>query len=189
MSDASSSNTSQRRHRIERAVLAVPRFIAGLLVLVIVVITGANVVARYVFLAPFFWAEEALTYVMISFVYIAAILVTWDGNHLKMDILSQMLKSPWKEIVNFVSTILFILICAFIVIQSLEVTLLQARFGKRSVAAEIPMVVPHSMVLIGFFFMMVAVVVRFRDHVRGRLGTGRDELPDDSGPKPMDIGL
>ena len=189
MNDASSSRVSERRQRIERALLAVPRFIAGLLILAIVVITGANVVARYVFLAPFFWAEEALTYVMISFVYIAAILVTWDGNHLKMDILSQMLRSPWKEIVNFISTVLFILICAFIVTQSFEVTLLQAKFGKRSVAAEIPMVIPHSMVLIGFFFMMVAVVVRFRAHIRGELGTGRDELPDDSRHKPMDIGV
>ena len=189
MSDVSSSSTSARRDRIERAILAIPRFIAGLLVLVIVGITAANVVARYVFLAPFFWAEEALTYVMISFVYIAAILVTWDGNHLKMDILSQMLRSPWKEIVNLVSTVLFILICAFIVTQSLEVTLLQAKFGKRSVAAEIPMVIPHSMVLIGFFFMMVAVVVRFRAHIRGELGTGRDEPPDDSTRKPMDIGV
>ena len=188
MSDASSSRTS-RRNRIERAVLAVPRFIAGLLVLVIVGITAVNVVARYVFLAPFFWAEEALTYVMISFVYIAAILVTWDGNHLRMDILSQMLKSPWKEIVNFVSTVLFILICAFIVTQSFEVTLLQAKFGKRSVAAEIPMVIPHSMVLIGFFFMLVAVVVRFRAHIRGELGSGPDEPPDDSRHKPMDIGV
>lgn len=189
MSDASSPNVFQSRHRIERALLAIPRFIAGLLVLVIVVITGANVVARYVFLAPFFWAEEALTYVMISFVYIAAILVTWDGNHLRMDILSQMLRSPWKEIVNFVSTVLFILVCAFIVSQSLEVTLLQAKFGKRSVAAEIPMVIPHSMVLIGFFFMMVAVVVRFRAYVRGELGTGRDELPDEPRHKSMDIGV
>lgn len=189
MNDASGSRVSSRRDRIERAVLAVPRFIAGALVLVIVGITAVNVVARYVFLAPFFWAEEALTYVMISFVYIAAILVTWDGNHLKMDILSQMLRSPWKEVVNFISTVLFILICAFIVTQSLEVTLLQAKFGKRSVAAEIPMVIPHSMVLIGFFFMMVAVVVRFRAHIRGELGTGRDELPDDSRQKPIDIGL
>ena len=189
MSDASSSKPSARRGRIERAILAIPRFIAGLLVLVIVGITAVNVVARYVFLAPFFWAEEALTYVMISFVYIAAILVTWDGNHLKMDILSQMLKSPWKEIVNFVSTVLFILICAFIVTQSFEVTLLQAKFGKRSVAAEIPMVIPHSMVLIGFFFMMVAVVVRFRANIRGELGAGLDEPPDDSRQKPMDIGV
>ena len=189
MSDASSAQVCERRARIERAILAIPRFIAGLLVLVIVGITAANVVARYVFLAPFFWAEEALTYVMISFVYIAAILVTWDGNHLRMDILSQMLKSPWKEIVNFVSTVLFILICAFIVTQSFEVTLLQAKFGKRSVAAEIPMVIPHSMVLIGFFFMMVAVVVRFRANIRGELGAGHDELSDDSRQKPMDIGV
>ena len=189
MSDAQGAEKAARNKRIERAILAIPRFITGLLVLVIVGITGANVVARYIFLSPFFWAEEALTYVMISFVYIAAILVTWDGNHLKMDILSQALRSPWKETLNFVSTILFILVCAFVVVQSFEVTLLQAQFGKRSVAAEVPMVIPHSMVLIGFFFMIVAVVVRFRAHIRGELGTEREDLVEEARRKPLDLGI
>ena len=189
MSEAPGGDRRARNQRIERVIFAVPRFIAGTLVLSIVAVTGANVIARYIFLAPFYWAEEILTYVMISFIYIAAILVTWDGNHLKMDILSQMLKSPWKEFVNFLSTMLFLAICVFIVIQSFEVTVLQVEFGKRSVAGEVPMVIPHSMVLIGFFFMMVAVIVRFRAHIRGELGNAREELLEESPGKNLDLGI
>ncbi|MDA0260587.1 MAG: TRAP transporter small permease [Proteobacteria bacterium] len=189
MSDVPGTDREARNRRIERMIFAIPRFIAGSLVLSLVAVTGANVVARYVFLAPFYWAEEVLSYVMIAFIYLAAILVTWDGNHLKMDILSQALKSPLKEIVNFLSTILFIAMCAFIVVQSFEVTVLQVEYGKRSVAAEVPMVIPHSMVLIGFLFMMVAVIVRFRAHVRGELGNQRDKLLEDSPGKPLDLGI
>jgi TRAP-type C4-dicarboxylate transport system permease small subunit len=189
MNDVPGTDREARNRRIERVIFAIPRFIAGSLVLSIVAVTGANVVARYVFLAPFYWAEEVLTYVMISFIYIAAILVTWDGNHLKMDILSQALKSPVKEVVNFLSTMLFIAICIFIVIQSFEVTVLQVEFGKRSIAAEVPMVIPHSMVLIGFFFMMVAVIVRFRAHIRGDLGNVRDELTEKSPGRNLDLGI
>ncbi len=188
MSESPSAKRSTRGRRIERVVFALPRLIAGLLVLTIVAVTGANVVARYVFLAPFFWAEEVLTYVMIAFVYIAAILVTWDGHHLKMDILLRALKTPWREAVNLLSTILFIAVCAFIVVQSFEVTVLQAEFGKRSVAAEIPMVIPHSMVLIGFFFMAVAVIVRFRAYVRGDFEDEQDESTRDV-PNSLDTGV
>ena len=189
MSGGREADSAARRRRLERAIFSVPRFIAGTLVLSIVAVTGANVVARYIFLAPFYWAEEVLTYVMISFIYLAAILVTWDGNHLKMDILTQMLKSPWKEVFNFLSTVLFIAMCIFIVIQSFEVTVLQIQFDKHSIAAEVPMVIPHSMVLIGFFFMMVCVIVRFRANIRGDLGNVREELLEDSPGKNLDIGI
>ncbi len=189
MSAESASRTEARRRRLERIAFAIPRFVCGLLVLAIVAVAGANVVARYFFLAPFFWAEEVQRYILICFVYIAAILVTWDGRHLRMDILSQFLPRPWKEIVNFASTVTFIGVCAFIVTQSWQVTVLQVRFDKHSVAAEIPMVYPHSMVLIGFFFMLVAVAVRFRANVLGETGRTHDEAPGADEGRTIDHGV
>ena len=178
MSDETGPDSATGQQRLERIAFVIPRFICGVLVLAIVALSGANVVARYVFLSPFFWAEEVQRYIMICFVYVGAILVTWDGRHLRMDILSQLLRSPWKETVNFITTVTFIGICALVVSQSWEVTLLQVEYDKHSVAANIPMVVPHSMVLIGFFFMLIAVVVRFRANVRGEMGKGHDDVAE-----------
>jgi len=189
MSIESGSPTEARYRRLERIAFAIPRFVCGILVLAIVAVSGANVVARYFFLSPFFWAEEVQRYILICFVYIAAILVTWDGRHLKMDILSQFLPRPWKEIVNLLSTVTFIGICAFIVSQSWQVTVLQVRFDRHSVAAEIPMVYPHSMVLIGFFFMLIAVVVRFRSNVLGGAGRTHDDDPDGDEGRTIDHGV
>ena len=189
MSDESGSHTEDRYRRLERIAFAIPRFICGILVLAIVAVSGANVVARYFFLAPFFWAEEVQRYILICFVYIAAILVTWDGRHLKMDILSQFLPRPWKKIVNFASTVTFIGICAFIVTQSWQVTVLQVQYDKHSVAAEIPMVYPHSMVLIGFFFMLVAVVIRFRANVLGEMDRTHDDVSKVKEGRTIDHGV
>lgn len=177
---------SDRRRRVEQSVLAVPRFIVGTLVLLTVAISGANVVARYVFLSPFFWAEEFLTYVMITFVFLGAILVTWDGGHLKMDILTQMLRPPWKQAVNVISAMLFLAVCGFIAVQSYEVAVTLGRFGKHSVAADFPMVIPHSMVLLCFVSMIVVVVYRFRDYIRGELGSQIDELAEEYADKTQD---
>lgn len=160
-------------HMLLRAIFFhVPAAIVGALVLATVAITGANVVARYVFLKPFFWAEEALTYTMIVFVFLGAVLVTWDDRHLKMDILSQMLRGAWRTAVNFVSTVLFVVVCGFMVTQSFEVASMLGAFGKRSVAAEIPMVIPHSVLGVCFAMMAIVVVYRFRAYVRGEPPTG-----------------
>ena len=188
MSETSGPNDWTQR--IERAIFSTLRFIMGVLVLFIVAVTGANVIARYVFLAPFFWAEEVLVFAMIAFVYAGVILVTWDGNHLKMDILSQFLKSPWKEAVNLVSALLFVGCGGFVAVQSFNVTMTQFEYGGRSLAAEIPMAIPHSMVFFGFLFMTVIAIVRFRAFVKGQVGSDRDEFLDDghAASKSSDLG-
>ena len=127
-----------------------------------VAVTGANVIARYVFRTPFFWAEELLTYVMISFVFLGTILVTWDVAHLKMDILSQRLPRPWSTVVGTVSLGLLIAVCGFMMVHPHIVTATMWRFGKKSVAANLPMVIPHSMLLICFVGMTVVAILRYR---------------------------
>jgi TRAP-type C4-dicarboxylate transport system permease small subunit len=51
----------------------------------VVAINGANVLARYVFISPFSWAEEAMLFLMILSVFSGAIAVTWRGIHIRID--------------------------------------------------------------------------------------------------------
>ena len=50
------------------------------------------------------------------------------------------------------------------------------RLDQRSVVSEIPMVIPHFALLLGFSLMLVAIIFRFRSHVRGNLESEVDEL-------------
>ncbi len=171
--------SDDRWQRLEHTIFSTLRFIMGALVLLIVAVSGANVVARYVFHAPFFWAEEVMVFAMIGFVYIGVILVTWDGRHLKMDIMSQLLKSPWKEAVNIVTALLFIAVSGFVAVQSYKVTMTQFEYDGRSMTADIPLVIPHSLVFAGFLFMTVITIIRFRAFVKGEVGSDRDEFVED----------
>ena len=81
-------------------IVTIPRLIIGSMILIGILINIANVIGRYMFLEPIIWAEEIMIYIMVWTVFIGAILVTFDGQHLKMDVFSVMMPSPYKEIIN-----------------------------------------------------------------------------------------
>ncbi len=157
-------------------VVSTPRLIIGSLILVGIAVNFANVLGRYLFLAPIIWAEEIMIYIMVWMVFVGTVLVTWDGHHLKMDFFSIMLPSPAKEIMNFIAAVAFILACLFVLPQTHTVTNLMNDLDQKSVVAEIPMVIPHFALLLGFALMFVAVVYRFRRLVTGDLTSEVDEL-------------
>ncbi len=153
---------------VARWLLAVPKLVIGVLILASIGLNFANVVARYVFLAPIPWAEEIMIFIMIWCVFVGVILVAWDGAHLRMDLLSSTLPSPWKEIVNFVTWAASVGICAFVAVHSWRATALFERMGAKSVIAGVPMVVPHAAITLGFVALTVVFVVRVRQYLSGR---------------------
>ena len=148
-------------------IVTVPKAIVGVLILAGIAVNFANVIGRYVFLQPVIWADETMVYIMVWTVFMGAVLVSFEGQHLKMDFFSIMLPSPWKEIVNGIATVSFLAVCVFVVPQTWTVVKLVWNFGQRSVVAEIPMVIPHSALLLGFVLMFLAVALRFRSYVKG----------------------
>jgi TRAP-type C4-dicarboxylate transport system permease small subunit len=172
MSDGEEPQGGRETSPFVRRFLAVPKAIIASLILVSIAINFVNVVARYAFGDPIAWAEEIMIFIMIWCVFIGAILVSWDGSHLKMDLFSVTLPSPWKEILNFVTTAVMLAICGFVALQSYDASMLFARLGQKSVVAELPMVIAHGAITLGFFALTIVVAVRFRRYVAGSFGTG-----------------
>ncbi len=161
---------------VSAGVVTLPRLIIGSLILFGIAINFGNVLGRYLFLSPIVWAEEIMIYSMVWLVFIGAVLVSWDGHHLKMDFFSIMMPSPFKEIMNFSGVACFLLVCIFVLPQTFTVTQLMYRLDQRSVVAEIPMVIPHFAILLGFIMMFVVIVWRFRRLVRGDLSSEVEDL-------------
>lgn len=157
-------------------IVTVPRCIIGAIILVGIAINCANVIGRYVFLEPIIWAEEIMIYIMVWTVFIGSVLVSFEGQHLKMDFFSILLPSPWKETINFIAVVATLGVCVFVIPQAWTVVQLMWDNEQRSVVAEIPMVIPHFALLLGFILIFVAVAIRFRAHVRGELASELDEI-------------
>lgn len=157
--------------RVEEILIAGVRVIVGGAIFVSIAINFANIAGRYLFSEPVIWAEEILSYLMVWSVFLGAVLVTWEGRHIKMDLLSASLPSPAKEIVNAIAVTVFAAVCAFMVAQSWTVTSMARQIDQRSVAAEIPMALAHAGVLLGFAGMLLAVLLRLPHYVRNVFGS------------------
>ncbi len=161
--------TATEPGRVSRAVfVTVPRMLMAALMLTGIAINFANVVARYLFDFAIFWAEEIMIFIVVWCVFIGAITVTFNGAHLRMDLVSGRLPGRWKTIVNVATAVVFLVLGVFMIPQSFEVISFLAQADQVSVTASVPKEIPHSAILVGFVFMVLAVAVRLRAYITGR---------------------
>ena len=62
-----------------------------------------NVIGRYVFGMPGFWAEEALTFTVIWIVFLVVGTITYRGAHLNMDLLYSRMPSVMQLVIKLPS--------------------------------------------------------------------------------------
>ena len=145
--------------------MRIPYLVAGSLLLAAIAINMANVVGRYVFATPVFWAEEVLSFMIIWAVYIAAGSIAYLGTHLTMDLVAAKLGPSYRAFLGLLSVILTVTCSAFVVTQTLRILALYLRTGETSMAARVPLVYAHSAVLVGFALMGVVALIRVRAHL------------------------
>jgi TRAP-type C4-dicarboxylate transport system permease small subunit len=133
---------------------------AGLL-LAGVAINLANVIARYVFLAAFYWAEEAMVYLSVWAIFLAAIAVAYDGAALTMDFFFSRMPESLKRLVSLAIAAVTVAVSLFMAWQSVQIARVLIRNDQKSIALEIPMVVPQAALMFGFVLIAAAVLVRF----------------------------
>lgn len=161
--------TQSRRKRAEEFLfIKIPYVVSGILFLIAAAINIVNIVARYVFLKPIFWAEEILIFLMIWGVYVVAITITYRGAHLCMDLIYTAFKPRLKIAINIVVTVSFVACTIFAAVQSWLVVSLHYRLHSVTAGTDIPLVIPHTAVLFGFSLMALTVLVRLRAYITGQ---------------------
>ncbi len=70
-----------------------------------------NVIGRYVFGMPVFWAEEALTFTVIWIVFLVVGTITYRGAHLNMDLLYSRMP-PGLQLIIRIAIALALIVCA-----------------------------------------------------------------------------
>ena len=160
-------STPPKNKQIEELIfIKIPHVVAGVLFLVAVAINIINVIARYVFSDPIFWAEEVLSFMIIWSVYIAAGSISYLGTHIAMDLVAAQMTPRYRTFLGLLTVILTVACSAFVVTQTAKILALYVRTGEASMAARVPLAVAHSAILVGFALMGTVALIRARAHLR-----------------------
>ena len=134
--------------------------IAGLSLLCIVVINGANVIARYFFGRAFSWAEELMLFLMILGVFSGAVAVTWRNLHIRIDTLVERMPPAIRRTVMVIASLASISILAVVMVASFRLVSLLQSMDQRSDALNAPSWLPQSFVTIGLGLMALMILAR-----------------------------
>jgi TRAP-type C4-dicarboxylate transport system permease small subunit len=160
---------ARRQHSVAKFVLVkVPHVICGALLLAAIAINIANVVGRYVFSHPVDWAEEVLIYMIVWAVFISLGSITYQGLHLRMDLLVMSVRGWLRTFLGGLTAILMIACSLFMLIQTSRILLLYLGNGETSMGAKIPLIYPHTALLIGFAGLAAAAIIRWRCYLAGK---------------------
>src|SRR5882757_121166 len=122
---------------VEISLNRVPLTLAAILLLAAVAINFTNVVARYMFLASIYWADEAMVFLVIWSIFLAAIAVTCDGSHLTMDLFSTRLPPRAQRALDAAIAAVCLVTFAFMTWRAWTVVRTLTRNDQRSIALDI----------------------------------------------------
>lgn len=158
-----------------RALLVFTRAAAAICLIASVTINFANIIGRYFFSISIPWAEEIMLFLMVGCVFTGCCAVAWEGRQIRMDVLVNSLPPKLRDLVNLLSELVMIAAAAAVTLFAWPVINQLAAFDERSQAADFPLVIPQSMVPIGYTLMALLVAIRLV--VRWRCGAGGDNNP------------
>jgi TRAP-type C4-dicarboxylate transport system permease small subunit len=136
----------------------IPRAAIGLVLLAAIAINFANIVGRYLFLAPLAWAEEVLSFLVIWGVCLGASAVTYDRRHLVMDLFAESFPPVVHRALDALILIALVGFSGFACIQAWKIVMLMAQNGQVSITAGIPMTIPYAAFVVGFGLIVVAAI-------------------------------
>ena len=153
----------------ERAI----RHAMAAIVVFLVLLNVAAAFGRYVQWYTWPWADETLLFTMVWGVALGLYAVTLRSGHLAMDLVVQLLPARLRHRVQVLVATVSLVLIGYVVVQSCAFIQTVAAVDMRSMAAQIPMTIPHSGVLVGFLLMMIALAVR------AVVAVGRGHLPSE----------
>lgn len=136
--------------RVEALVVWLIGILLGLGLVAMVFVNVANAVGRYSGLFALVGADELLVYGMIWIVMLGAILAARNRDHLSINLLTLALKGRRAAALQVVIDLATVAVSAFIAWHSLDFVERIASLNQSSMGLGIPMIVPHSAILVGF---------------------------------------
>lgn len=134
--------------------------ILGIGMIASVLLNFANVLGRYVFGIALVGADEILIYGMVATIFLGGVSVTWRDAHLRLDVIVEAMPIAIRAAAKRVADLAIMVLCATVAYSAVLMAIEMARFDQRSLAAGLPMVMPHGAVALGMALMATMAGLR-----------------------------
>ena len=114
-----------------------------------VLLNFTNVVGRYVFGISLLGSDEVQVFIMVGVTFLGAAVVTRRNQHLRMDVLVQLMPEGARIVLRVIEQMLLIALAGFVITQSFFYARQMLRIGRASDMAGVPMWIPHGAVSLG----------------------------------------
>ena len=147
--------------KLERNFLAWTIIFSSLLLFV-------NVVMRYVFLLPIYWAEELSRYLMVWMIFIGASQTTLYGGHIAVDIVPRLLSKRANAILAIIINLLCILFALVLIYFSFKQVMRVKAAQQISPALEMPMWIAYLSIPLGTALMLIRYLQQIILRLQGK---------------------
>jgi TRAP-type C4-dicarboxylate transport system permease small subunit len=125
-----------------------------------VLLNFANAVGRYLFDFSLLGSDEIEVFIMVAMTFLGAVVVARRDEHLRMDVLVQLMPRGVRLLLRVAEQLLLIALAGFVVSQSYFYAGQMLRLGRTSDMAGVPMWIPHGTVALGFAMILLLAVWR-----------------------------
>jgi len=143
-----------------RRIIRAAELVSAGCLLVACIINLTNIVGRYFFHSPIVWAEEIMQFLMIGGVFLGAPMVTLRHAHISMDMMLMIFPKSIRGLLDIVGQLSLVAVCCAVIWLAIPVIIQFINFDQVTDAAAIPVAIPQSVIPVGMFLMVLAVVVR-----------------------------
>jgi TRAP-type transport system small permease protein len=148
-------------------------WVLGIVLIAVVLLNVVNAAGRYFLSFSFTGADEAMVYLIIAVVMGGTVLSLARRSHINVDLLPSYLSGQRRQYLYIVHDLVALGATVFATYASFGFTTRIARLGTTSMTLEIPMIIPHGMVLIGFAGMALVALFSLVRDVRALREIGR----------------
>jgi C4-dicarboxylate transporter, DctQ subunit len=151
--------TETLRRSIEHLLRGI-RVLAVTLLVCSVGLNFCNIIGRYFLARSITWAEEMMLFLMVGCVFFGAATPAWAGRHIRMDVFLRMAPRKVRDALHLFSDAALVVTSIVLVVFAFPTVLQLQDFDQRSMAANIPLVIPQAAIPIGLALMALLGTAR-----------------------------
>ena len=132
--------------------------VASIILAILIILTFAGVICRYVFKAPFTWLEEVQTSCMVWITFAAAGAAFRTGNHVAIEMIVDLMPKKVQKIMEIVIAVIVVIILGFLFVQTIPYLKIFLESSRSTSMLHIPYILIYGISLFSYVDMVISFI-------------------------------